>query len=290
MTATFPARLREFFEMIKFSHSLFALPFAFAAMLLAADGLPPPRVLLLIVACMVTARTAAMTFNRIVDRRLDAANPRTRDRALPAGRVSLPLAWGMVAVSAALFVVSAALLNRLTLVLAPVALAIVLGYSLAKRFTSLSHWWLGLGLAVAPVGAWIAVRGSLDPRILLLGLAVLAWTAGFDVLYACQDEAFDRATGLHSAPARFGIAGAFWLSRASHAVAVAALVATGFALDLSPAWFAGTGVVAGILLLSHILVAPTDLSLLPLAFFQCNVAVSLAVFITALAEKGVGVR
>jgi 4-hydroxybenzoate polyprenyltransferase len=259
--------------MIKFSHSLFALPFALIAMLVAAGGLPSLRTLLLILACMVTARTAAMTWNRIADVRFDAANPRTKDRALPAGRVSLAGAWILLLASCALFVLASAGLNRMTLLFSPLALAIVLGYSLAKRVTAVTHWLLGLALAAAPVGAWIAVRGRLDPPVLLLALAVLLWTAGFDVLYACQDADFDRGAGLHSVPARVGIPDALRIALGSHVAAVAAFLAFGIATTLGWPWFAATGVASLLLLWSHRLVRPDDLSRVQVAFFHVNVAV-----------------
>ena len=267
----------ELLEMIKFQHSLFAMPFALTSMLVAANGLPSLRVVLLIVACMVCARTAAMTWNRIVDRRFDAANPRTAMRAIPAGRVSIGSAWVLFALSVVGFVVAAAFLNRLTLILAPVALVVVLGYSLAKRWTSLTHYLLGLALAIAPVGAWIAVRGTLDPPVLLLALAVLAWTAGFDLLYSCQDADFDRASGLLSVPARLGVSGALIVARVSHVVALASLVAFGLATDRGVAYFVAVGVAACLLAWSHVMVRADDLSRVQLAFVQVNVGVAAVV-------------
>lgn len=280
--------LRELLEMIKFSHSLFALPFALTGMLVAAGGLPPLRIILLIVACMVTARTAAMTWNRIIDSRFDGMNPRTRERALPAGRVSSRAAWMLLLVSAALFVLAASAINRLTFLLAPVALSIVLGYSLAKRVTPATHWLLGLSLAVAPIGAWIAVRGRLDPEVLLLGLAVLLWTSGFDLLYACQDADFDRAAGLHSIPARFGVPATFAIARACHVAALIALVAFGFAVVLAWPWFAGIAVAAMLLLWSHLIVNPGDLSRMQAAFFHANVGVGAVVLAGAAGATWLG--
>ena len=267
--------------MIKFSHSLFALPFALTGMLVAAHGLPPARVLLLILACMVTARTSAMTWNRIADRRFDAANPRTSARALPAGRVGMGAAWALFVASSILFVVAAGFINRATLILAPIALAVFVAYSLAKRVTSGTHWLLGLALGMAPIGAWIAVRGRIDPEVLLLGLAVLLWTGGFDLLYACQDVDFDRGAGLHSLPARLGVRGALIVARIVHVLAVAALIAFGLAAHLAWPWLAGVAVAVGFLVASHRLVREDDLSRVQVAFFHANVAVGLAVLLGA---------
>src|SRR5437899_2422856 len=202
--------------MIKWEHSVFALPFALSGAMLAAHGWPTRWQLLWIVICMVSARSAAMAFNRVVDSTIDAANPRTQTRALPAGLLSRGFVIAFVVISCGIFVLAAAQLNRLTLYLSPVALAVVLFYSYAKRFTRWSHVVLGFALGIAPAAAWIAVRGSLDPRILLLTAAVTCWVAGFDVLYACQDCEFDRNNGLHSIPQSFGIANALWISRALH--------------------------------------------------------------------------
>src|SRR6185369_3243704 len=198
-------------EMIKWEHSIFALPFALTGALLAAGAWPPLRVLGWIIVCMVAARAAAMAFNRLVDAKLDAVNPRTAMRAIPAGSLSNSFVAGFVVVSIAVFVFGAAMLNRLTLFLAPVALAVVVVYSYMKRVTRWSHLVLGLALGIAPSAAWIAVRGSLDPRIVVLTLAVLLWVGGFDVLYACQDFEHDRSVGLNSIPQAFGLEAAFWI-------------------------------------------------------------------------------
>ena len=277
------AQLRDLLEMIKFQHALFALPFAFTGMLRAAGGLPTLRTFLLITACMVTARTAAMTWNRIADRRFDALNPRTTERALAAGRVSLPGAWALLVVSAALFVLAAAALNRTTLALAPVALFVTLGYSWTKRFTWATHFVLGLALAIAPIGAWLAVRGSFSAEVLILGLAVLLWTSGFDLLYSCQDAGFDREQGLHSLPARFGIPAALGTARLLHAGAFLALVAFAWVGGLGPAVFACVAAAGLVMAWSHSLVRADDLSRVGLAFFQANVTVSVLVLLgTAL--------
>jgi 4-hydroxybenzoate polyprenyltransferase len=278
------ATLRELLEMIKFQHSLFALPFALSAMLVAAGGLPSARVVALIVLCALAARTAAMTWNRIVDARIDALNPRTADRALPAGRLRPGLAWGLLVVSAIAFVIAAAAINRATLLLAPIALVVLLSYSLGKRFTALTHFHLGLALALAPIGAWVAVTGRLDPVVLLLGLAVMAWVAGFDLLYSCQDADFDRRAGLHSLPARFGVARALLVARISHGVALIALLAFGVASQLGVAYFVALCIAAGLLVAAHAAVSARDLSRVGFAFFQVNVGVSMVMlFGTALA-------
>src|SRR5437899_1322113 len=202
--------------MIKWEHSVFALPFAMCGAMLAARGWPTRWQILWIVVCMVSARSAAMAFNRVVDSAIDGANPRTSARALPAGLLSHGFVIAFIVIWCGIFVFGAAQLNRLTLYLSPVALAVVLFYSYTKRFTRLSHLALGFALGIAPAAAWIAVRGSLDPRVLLLTAAVTCWVAGFDVLYACQDYEFDRNNGLYSIPQSFGIANALWISRALH--------------------------------------------------------------------------
>jgi 4-hydroxybenzoate polyprenyltransferase len=267
--------------MIKIEHTLFALPFAFLGATLAARGLPTLWQIVWITVAMVGARSAAMTFNRIADRDIDAANPRTRARAIPAGLLSLRFAWMFTIAASLLFFVAAAMLNRLTLMLSPVALASVLLYSYTKRFTSLSHVVLGWCLCIAPTGAWIAVRGAIDSTApLLLSLVVLLWTAGFDVLYACQDYDFDRRAGLRSIPARVGISRALWIARLLHAGAFAALV--GLYLTLNLGWLALAGVVAtaALLVYQHSLVKASDLSRLNAAFFTTNAFVSVILFVT----------
>ena len=259
--------------MIKFQHSLFALPFALTGALAAAGGLPALGVFLRVMGCMVTARTAAMTWNRIADLRYDAANPRTRDRALPAGRVDLGAAWVLLVASVLLFLAFAASLNRLTLLLAPVALLVVLGYSLTKRFTWASHFALGAALAIAPSAAWIAVRGSLAWEPVILSAAVIPWVAGFDIVYACQDVDADRASGLHSLPARFGVPTALRVALACHVLAFVGLVAFGAAAPRGPAYFACVAAAGCVLGWSHRLVTAGDLSRLQVAFFHANVAV-----------------
>jgi 4-hydroxybenzoate polyprenyltransferase len=272
------ASTRLTLEMIKWEHSVFALPFALTGAVLAADGWPRLRVLLWIVVCMVAARSAAMAFNRLVDARLDAANPRTAMRALPAGRLSKGFVAGFVAVSAAVFVLGAAMLNRLTLELAPVALAIVLVYSYMKRVTRWSHLVLGLALGIAPSAAWIAVRGSLDARIVVLSTAVLLWVGGFDVLYACQDYEHDRAAGLHSVPQAFGLGVAFWIARAMHLGMLCLLLWLTRLFALGPLAMVGVATVAALLLYEHSIVSPRDLRRMNEAFFTMNGVISVAFF------------
>ena len=271
-------RLTVTLEMIKFQHTLFALPFAFTGMILAARGWPEWRTLLWVMLAMVGARSAAMTFNRIADRRFDAANPRTAGRALPAGRISLAFAVGFAAVSAGLFVLAAAMLNPLCFALSPVALLVALGYSFTKRFTSLSHFVLGLSLAMAPMGGWLAVTGTFGIPPLLLSFAVLAWTAGFDILYACQDRDFDRQAGLHSIPARWGVRASLRASSLLHSFTVLALVGLIPLADLGWIYLAGMALIAAFLFYEHSLVSPTDLGRLNVAFFQVNAWVSVLIF------------
>ena len=280
LTATVRS-IRTTLEMIKIEHTLFALPFAFLGAALAAGGVPSARQVFWITLAMVGARSCAMAFNRIADREYDARNPRTSSRALPAGALSVGFVWAFTIISASIFLISAAMLNRLTLILSPLALASLFLYSYTKRWTLLSHLALGWCLALAPTGAWIAVRGALDsPVPLFLSLVVLLWTAGFDVLYACQDYEFDRATGLHSIPEKFGIERALWIARLFHAQAFSTLCALYFITHLGP--LALTGVVStGLLLVyQHTLVRANDLSRLNAAFFTTNAFVSVILFAT----------
>jgi len=273
--------VRTTLEMIKIEHTLFALPFAFLGAVLAANGLPSARQLVWITAAMVGARSTAMAFNRIADREYDARNPRTSNRALPAGLLSVGFVWAFTLVSASLFFVAAAMLNRLTLMLAPVALASVLLYSFSKRWTLLSHLLLGWCLSIAPTGAWIAVRGALDsPVPLLLSLVVMLWTAGFDVLYACQDYDFDVQAGLHSIPKQFGIARALIIARLLHIGAFVALVALYWITHLGIFALIGVVATAALLFYQHRLVRSDDLSKLNAAFFTTNAFVSLILFVT----------
>jgi 4-hydroxybenzoate polyprenyltransferase len=271
-------------DMIKWEHSIFALPFALCGAMLAARGWPSAWQLLWIVICMISARSAAMAFNRLVDAKIDAANPRTRSRALPAGTLSKPFVAIFVIASCAIFAVSAAQLNRLTFYLSPVALAVVLLYSYTKRFTRWSHFVLGFALGIAPAAAWIAVRGSLDPRILLLTAAVTFWVAGFDILYACQDHAFDCGAGLFSVPQAFGIPKALIVSRALH-VGVLIMLSTLLAVfGMGKFAISGVAVVALLLFYEHSLVSSEDLSKLNAAFFTMNGVISVVFFLFIAAD------
>jgi 4-hydroxybenzoate polyprenyltransferase len=265
-----PLPVARMLSMIKFSHTVFALPFALLAAVLAARGIPPARTLGLIVLAMVGARSAAMSFNRIVDRHVDAANPRTRSREIPAGTISVGAATAFCAASSVVFVLAAGLLSRLCLALSPVVLLVVLGYSYTKRFTPLSHVVLGLALAIAPVGAWVAVAGRFALLPVLLGLAVLTWVAGFDAIYSLQDEAFDREEGLHSFAVALGARGALLVSTLLHAVTLALLFAV-FLLAKGGLLFGMGVVLAGAFLVrQHAIVSPKDLSRVDAAFFTAN--------------------
>jgi len=272
------SRIRTVLEMIKFEHSVFALPFALVGALLAAregGGLPSWHQILWIVIAMVGARSAAMTLNRIADVEYDRRNPRTRNRALPTGELSIAFAWGFTIAASALLVIAAWQLNALTLRLAPLALAILWFYSYTKRFTSWSHFVLGLCLGISPAAAWIAIRGSLDLRMLILSAAVTLWVGGFDVLYACQDVDFDHSAGLYSIPKRMGIAKALRFARAVHILMVALLASLAWSFQLPwPAWV-GIAVVAALLAYEHSLVKPNDLSKMNAAFFTVNGYISL---------------
>ena len=280
----FLKKIRLTLEMIKFEHSVFALPFALTGALLAVreSGFETRGLawkLCWIVVAMVGARSAAMAFNRLLDADLDARNPRTRARHLPAGLLSRGFTWGFTAVSALVFLFAARALNDLCFRLAPVALGVVFFYSFTKRFTTMSHLVLGLSLGVAPAAAWIAIRGSLDPRILWLTLAVTLWTAGFDVIYACPDREFDTTEGLFSLPRRFGIAGALWISRLFHAGMVLSLAVLVRSFGLGALSIAGVTVVALLLIYEQSLVRPHDLSRVNAAFFAMNGYVSVLFFL-----------
>lgn len=280
---TFLATLRRWGAMVKFSHTLFALPFALAGAVLAAGEFGwHGRQLVWIVVAMIGARNAAMGFNRLVDQRFDAANPRTAQRELPRGSLSRSAVWVMTVTLAGLFVFASAQLNPLCGALSPLALAIVLGYSFTKRFTWASHLVLGLALAIAPVGGWLAVSGSFSSVAWLLAVAVVAWVAGFDVIYACQDIAFDRRAGLHSIPARFGVVRALQVARLLHAAALLALAAVGQAAEVHPIYWAGWLAIGGLMIWQHSLVRTRDLSRIHEAFFHANGAISLTYLATVL--------
>jgi 4-hydroxybenzoate polyprenyltransferase len=280
-------RLRIILEMIKFEHTIFALPFALVSTLLAAqaaglpNGLPTPYMFGWILVAMVGARSAAMAFNRIVDARFDAANPRTAKRAIPAGLLTIPQVALFTVVSVALFVLAAYQLNPLCLALSPVALLAVLGYSYTKRFTSLSHLFLGFAIGIAPIGAWIAVTGRFDAVSLLLGAVVLLWIGGFDIIYALQDVEFDSRVGLYSLPKRLGRARALLVSRLMHALMLGLLALVGVFAGLHVAYFVGVVVIALLIAYEQSIVSPDDLSRVNVAFFTLNgwVSVSLLAFV-----------
>jgi 4-hydroxybenzoate polyprenyltransferase len=283
-------RLKITLEMIKIEHTLFALPFAFLGATLAARDLPHQSApfwiqkVLWITVAMVGARSAAMTFNRIADRRIDAANPRTAGRALPAGLLDVRFAWAFTLVASALFLLAASQLNRLTLLLSPIALASVLLYSYTKRFTILSHLVLGWCLAIAPSGAWIAIQGKLALTPVLLSLSVMLWTAGFDVLYACQDYDFDKRVGLHSIPSALGIGSALWVARGIHLLMFASLVLFYRSAHLGLPGLVGVVATAALLIYQHSIIRSDDLSRLNAAFFTTNAFVSVILFVTIASD------
>lgn len=266
-------------EMIKFEQTVFALPFAFMGAFLAQRGVPTAMTFVWVVLAMVGARTAAMGFNRIADRRFDAANPRTADRALPAGDVNLVEAWTMVVLFSLLFFFACFQLNRLTLILSPFALGLTFIYSLTKRFTWLCHVVLGVALAFSPLGGWVAVKGTLVDYPFVLSLGVLFWVAGFDTVYACLDADFDRETGLYSLPSRFGREKAFRLAVVFHVVAFLLFVLTGIVCALGLVYFLGIALTAGALFYQHLVVNPRDLSRIQLSFFTMNGLISLTLFV-----------
>jgi 4-hydroxybenzoate polyprenyltransferase len=271
-------------EMIKWEHSIFALPFALTGAMLAANGLPRPIQLVWIVVCMVSARSAAMAFNRWADASLDAENPRTKMRAIPAGLLSKGFVGGFTIAMTAVFILGCAALNRLTLFLSPVVLVVLFSYSYMKRFTRWSHLVLGLALGLAPAAAWIAVRGSLDPRILILTVAVMFWVAGFDLLYACQDAMHDRTHGLFSVPATWGIEAAFWMARLLHVLMLGLLVWLVRAFALGNFAWIGVAAVGALLLYEHLIVSPRDLRRLNAAFFTMNGVISMVFFCFVAAD------
>ncbi|MCH2375354.1 MAG: putative 4-hydroxybenzoate polyprenyltransferase [Planctomycetes bacterium] len=277
-------KLAAFFRAIKFSHSVFALPFAVAAAFLASEGLPSWVVMAKVVLAVVLARTAAMAFNRWADARIDARNPRTENREIPSGQLSRTFMGFSALFCALAFVGVATWLNRLAFVLSPVALTVLLGYSYTKRFTSLSHVVLGVALGLSPLGAWVAVRGELDWVPTVLGLAIVFWTAGFDIIYACQDREFDVRNGLHSIPARLGTERALRLTRYFHTIAVALLVCVGWLASLGLPYAIGVVCVAVILAYENSLVKPNDLSKVNVAFFTLNGLVSMVFMAAVIAQ------
>jgi 4-hydroxybenzoate polyprenyltransferase len=276
--------VRTYLEMIKFEHSIFALPFAMIGMLWGAGGWPGGRVFLWIVVAMVTCRSAAMAYNRIADRDIDALNPRTKMRAIPAGILELKQVNLFFWFSCALFFLAAAMLNSLALALSPIALGVTLFYSRTKRFTPFCHFFLGLSLGIAPAAAWIGATGTLHPAILPVVAAVLFWTAGFDIIYSLQDEEFDRAQGLRSLPETLGKVRALRVSRACHLMAVAFLVVGGLLVGAGSIYFVGVAAAAALLVYEQSLVKPHDLSRVNLAFFTLNGFVSIGIFLFVLAD------
>jgi 4-hydroxybenzoate polyprenyltransferase len=274
-----PNAVTRFLRLIRFSHTIFALPFALGALLVASDGRPTVRTLVLVLVCMVLARTAAMLFNRLSDWSLDQKNPRTATRHL---LLAKPAAWALLAISSGAFLVVSAAINRMTALLAPVALAIIFFYSLTKRFTSATHFFLGLALAAAPAGAWIAQTGRLDLPPLVLGAGVICWVAGFDLIYATQDVDFDRREGLHSLVVRLGVSGSLRLAQWLHFVMFAALIAFGFTAKLGIIYYSAMPFIAGALIYEHRSARKLDLGGINRAFFQTNAFVS-ALFVAAVA-------
>lgn len=284
MTTGLFSRIRIFLEMIKFSHTIFALPFALTGALLAARGIPTSRQLFWIVMAMVGARTAAMGLNRLIDAEIDAENPRTRGRAIPAGLIGRGMVLVFIILSTLLMLYAAARLNPLCLKLAPLAIFFLVLYSYCKRFTSLAHLVLGLCLAAAPVGAWIAIRGEVELAAVLLGLAVLFWVAGFDILYALQDLEFDRGRGLHSIPVRLGVNGSLWTARLFSLAMVGLLAAVWALLPVGGFFLTGLAAAAALLCYEHWLLRAGDLTRLDMAFFTMNGYISVIIFVATLAD------
>jgi len=277
--------VRHFLDAIKFEHTVFALPFAYVAMVLAADGWPGWPTLLWVTLAMAGARTLAMAVNRLADRFIDAANPRTARRHLPTGLLTPAPVVGAAVAAGALLLLSAYMLNPLCLALAPLAIVFLVGYSYTKRFTWLSHWILGFTDGIAAAGGWIAVRGAFAPPVYVLWFALTVWIAGFDLIYACQDVEFDRRTGLHSVPARFGIPAALATARICHVLTITAFALLGWMMGLGWLYWLGVAVVAGLLVYEHSLVSPDDLSRLDVAFFNVNGYIAVILFLSVIAGR-----
>lgn len=278
-------KLSSIFSDIKLAHTVFALPFALASAHIAFDGKYEIKTLLLILVCMFTARSSAMAFNRWLDRNIDSVNPRTKERSIPSGKVQPRDMLIFVIISSVCFVTASWFLNILAFALSPVALAVVLGYSYLKRFTSYSHLALGLSLAIAPVGAWIAIKGSFDILPVMLALGVVFWVAGFDIIYSCQDVEFDSTAGLHSIPKRFGINGALMISTLFHLITIGILIVFGHIANLGIVYMALLGVITLILLVEHVIVTPDKLSLVGVAFFTLNGFVSILFFLAVFLDR-----
>lgn len=278
------SRARDYLELVKFSHTIFALPFALAAMFVAAQGFPPWQVFGWILLAMVSARTAAMSFNRVVDREIDAANPRTKNREIPAGKISVGQAIGVVVVSSLLFIFAAGMLNSLALWLSVPALGVLFLYSYSKRFTSMAHLILGFCLGIAPVGAWIAVKQTIDPAPIILGAGVMLWVAGFDVIYATLDDEFDRQAGIHSLVQRLGVPGALNLAKLFHVGFIALLAGFGFLAGLGTIFYGALLLIALFLIYEHAIVRPDDLGRVNAAFFTVNGVISVFFLLAIVAD------
>ncbi|CCO06957.1 UbiA-like polyprenyltransferase [Desulforamulus hydrothermalis] len=278
------SKLKIFLQMIKFEHTVFALPFAYIGALLTEQRIPAPHHIIWITLAMVGARTAAMSFNRLVDRRIDAKNPRTAGRALPRGLLGVTEVWIYILLSFGLLAVSAYNLSPLAFKLFPVAVFALSFYSYTKRFTWTCHFWCGIALGLAPLGAWVAITDSFHPAPILLGIGVLLWVAGFDIIYACDDYDFDRREGIFSIPARFGIKNALRISTIVHVLAPLCFLAVGLLLNLGLFYFMGVVIACGLLAYQHILVTPEDLSRTGVAFFQLNGTLSVMMFICTVAD------
>jgi 4-hydroxybenzoate polyprenyltransferase len=284
------AGVRDYLELVRFSHTLFALPFGLLGAVLAAHERAGwrgrPQDWIGIVLCMATARSAAMAFNRLADRKIDAENPRTAGRHLPTGRMSVAAVAAFTVLCAAGFVACTLLFlpNRWPLYLSLPVLGWLLGYSYSKRFTALAHFWLGASLSLAPIASWIALRGDVGWPPILLGLAVVLWVSGFDIIYACQDAGFDRSAGLRSIPSALGVQPALWIAGLSHAAMLVPLVALGYIYPLGPIYFLGVGAVAVLLVYEHALVRPADLTRVNVAFFQVNVVISVGLLVVGLLD------
>jgi len=277
--------VRHFLDAIKFEHTVFALPFAYVAMVLAADGWPGWPVVVWVTLAMAGARTLAMSVNRLADRFIDAANPRTAKRHLPTGLLTPAQVTAAAVLSGAVLLLSASMLNALCLMLSPLAVLFLVGYSYTKRFTWLSHWILGFTDGIAAAGGWIAVRAAFDPPVYALWLALTVWIAGFDLIYACQDVEFDRRNGLHSVPARFGIAAALTTARVCHLLTIAAFALLGWMMGLGLLYWLGVLLVAGLLVYEHSLISPRDLSKLDIAFFNVNGYISVILFFAVIGGR-----
>jgi 4-hydroxybenzoate polyprenyltransferase len=277
--------VRHFLDAIKFEHTVFALPFAYVSMVLAADGWPGWRTVIWVTLAMAGARTLAMSVNRLADRFIDAANPRTARRHLPAGLLTTAQVTVAAVMAGVLLLLSASMLNPLCLALTPLAVLFLVGYSYTKRFTWLSHWILGFTDGIAAAGGWIAVRAAFAPPVYVLWFALTVWIAGFDLIYACQDVEFDRGHRLHSVPARFGIPAALATARSCHVLTIAAFALLGWMMGLGWLYWAGVAVVAGLLVYEHSLVSPGDLSRLDVAFFNVNGYIALILFLSVLAGR-----